>query len=81
MYSSSCADALAAASAGTALYALALPDGHCGLGVGRGCAHALLDLAGHGQEGLLDVGCALGRSLEEGNAEAVCKFLHHAISM
>ena len=50
---------LAAASARSALHALALADGHRRLVVdGRG-AHALLDLAGHGQEGLLDVGGAL----------------------
>ena len=38
-------------------------------------AHALLDLAGHGQEGLLDVAGVLGRRLEEGDAEAVGEFL------
>src|SRR5690242_15823471 len=66
---------LAAAATGAALDALALPDGDCGLGVGGCGTHALLDLAGHGQEGLLDVGGALCRRLEEGNAEAVCEFL------
>lgn len=46
------------------------------LGVGRGLrAHALLDLAGHGKEGLLDVGGVLGRGLEEGNAQAVGELL------
>lgn len=39
---------LAAAAAGSALYALALADGHCWLVVDGGGAHALLDLASHG---------------------------------
>lgn len=44
--------------------------------VGRdAAAHALLDLAGHRQEGLLDVASVLGRCLEEGDAEAVGEFL------
>lgn len=38
-------------------------------------AHALLDLACHGQECLLDILCILGRCLEEWDAEAVCEFL------
>jgi len=38
-------------------------------------AHALLDLPGHRQEGLLDVGCVLGGSFEEGDTEAVREFL------
>lgn len=54
---------LAAAAAGAALHALALSDGHCGLIVDGCGAHALLDLAGHGQESLLDVGGALRRRL------------------
>jgi hypothetical protein len=41
----------------------------------RRAAHALLDLARHRQERLLDVGCVLGRRLEEGDAEAVCELL------
>jgi len=48
---------------------------HGGLVVDGRVAHALLDLAGHGQEGLLDVAGVLGRGLEEGDAEAVCEFL------
>jgi hypothetical protein len=49
---------------------------HVRLGVVRCCAaHALLDLAGHGQEGLLDVAGVLGRRLEEGDAQAVGEFL------
>ncbi len=35
----------------------------------------ILDLLGHGQESLFDVGSVLGRSLEEGNAELVGEFL------
>ena len=66
---------LAAAAAGAALDALALPDGDCGLGVGGCGSHALLDLAGHGQESLLDVGGALCGGLEEWDAKAVCEFL------
>jgi hypothetical protein len=45
---------------------------------GRG-AHALLDLAGHGQEGLLDIAGILGRCLEEGDSEAVRELLRHSI--
>ena len=66
---------LAAAAARSALYTLALADGDCGLRVGGCGTHALLDLAGHGKESLLDVGGALCGGLEEGNAEAVCEFL------
>ena len=40
-----------------------------GLVVDGGVAHTFLDLAGHGQESLLDVGCVLGRGLEEWDAE------------
>lgn len=54
--------------AGADLDAALLVVGGCG-------AHALLDLARHGEERLLDVARVLGRSLEEGNAEAVGKFL------
>ena len=43
-------------------------------------AHALLDLAGHGQEGLLDVASVLGRGLEEGNAEGIGEFLTRSAS-
>jgi hypothetical protein len=35
----------------------------------------VLDLLGHGQEGLFDIGCVLGRGLEEGDAELVRKGL------
>ena len=57
------------------MHTLALADGDCGLGV-CGCgSHALLDLAGHGKESLLDVGGALRRGLEEWDTEAVGEFL------
>lgn len=54
---------LAAALVGGGADALALADLHAGLGVvGRRGAHALLDLAGHGEEGLLNVaGVLCGR--------------------
>lgn len=35
---------------------------------GDGAAHALLDLAGHGKESLLDIAGVLGGGLEEGDA-------------
>jgi hypothetical protein len=62
-------------SAGSTLHALSCSDRDCWLGVGGCGSHALLDLAGHGQERLLDVGGALCGSLEEGDAEAVRKLL------
>lgn len=46
-----------------------------GLVVDRGVAHTLLDLTGHGQESLLDVGGVLCRSLQEWNAERISKLL------
>ena len=56
--------------------ALALANLHAGLGVvSRRGTHALLDLAGHGQESLLDVAGVLRRGLEEGDAEAVGELL------
>jgi hypothetical protein len=66
---------LAAAAAGSALYTVSLPDRDSWLGVGGCGAHTLLDLAGHGEESLLNVGRALRGGLEEGNAEAVCELL------
>jgi len=66
---------LAATATGAVLYALTLPNRDCRLGV-RGCgSHALLDLAGHGEESLFDVGSALRGGLKEGDAKAVCEFL------
>lgn len=67
---------LAAAVVRVVADALALADLYAGLGVVGGCgAHALLDLAGHGEESLLDVAGVLGRGLEEGDSEGVGKFL------
>ena len=43
--------------------------------VGRRGTHPLLDLAGHGQEGLLDVACILRRGLKERDSQAVGEFL------
>jgi hypothetical protein len=68
-------NALAAATTGSALYALALSDRDGWLSVGGCGSHTLLDLAGHGQESLLDVGGALRGGLEEWDAEAVCELL------
>jgi hypothetical protein len=68
-------NSLAAATARSALHALTLSDWNCWLSVGGCGSHALLDLAGHGQESLLYIGGTLCRGLEERNAEAVCEFL------
>jgi hypothetical protein len=69
------ARSLTAATGAAALDSATLTNLDGRLVVDGGVAHAFLDLAGHGQEGLLDVGCVLGRCLEEGNAEAVREFL------
>lgn len=62
-------DPLAAAAVVVVTNALALADLHAGLGVVRcGGTHALFDLAGHGEEGLLNVAGVLGRGLEERDA-------------
>jgi hypothetical protein len=67
---------LAAAVVGRRANALALTDLHARLGVvGCGSTHALLDLAGHGQESLLDIAGVLGGSLEEWDSEAVGELL------
>lgn len=66
---------LAAATGAAGLHTLALADLHGGLVVDSGVAHALLDLASHGEESLLDVAGVLGGCLEEGDAEAVCELL------
>ena len=72
---------LAAAVVGRRADALALADLHARLGVvGSRRAHPLLDLAGHGEESLLNVARVLGRGLQEGNAQAVGKFLYMAVS-
>lgn len=52
-----------------------------GLVVGRRRTHALLDLASHGQESLLDVAGVLGRGLEEWDAQAVGEFLQRDVSI
>lgn len=53
---------------------------HTGLGVRRRLrALALLDLSGHGQESLLNVGGVLGRGLEEGDSQAVGKLLRRLL--
>ena len=66
---------LTAATGAAGLHALALADLHGGLVVDGGVAHALLDLAGHGEESLLDVAGVLGGSLEERDSQAVGEFL------
>lgn len=66
---------LAAAACGSRLDALALTNLHSGLVVDSGRSHALLNLSGHRQECLLDVGCVLGRGLKERNSKAVGKLL------
>jgi hypothetical protein len=74
------ARSLTAATGAAALDGATLTDLDGRLVVDGGVSHALLDLAGHGQEGLLNVGCILGRCLEEGNAEAVSEFLVESVS-
>lgn len=67
---------LATAAVGRVADTLALANLDAGFRVvGSGGAHALLDLASHGKESLLDIASVLGRSLEEGNAQAVGEFL------
>lgn len=71
---------LAAAAAGRRRDAVAGTNLDTGLGVGRGLGtHALLDLAGHGQESLLDVRGVLGRGLKEGDSQAVGELLHKLV--
>lgn len=67
---------LTAATRGSGLDSLSARDLNGWLVVGGGRAHALLDLAGHGQESLLDVGGVLGGGLEEWDAEVVGEVLH-----
>jgi len=45
----------------------------------RGSPHSILDLFGHCQERLLNVGSVLRRSLEEGDAQLIGKFLRNAV--
>lgn len=58
---------------------MALADLDGRLVVDRCVTHALLDLACHGEEGLLDVARVLGRGFEEWDAEAVCELLYDEI--
>jgi hypothetical protein len=57
------------------LHALSATDLYRGLVVCGRCAHPLFDLAGHGQEGLLNIAGVLGRGLKEWDAKAISKFL------
>lgn len=67
---------LAAGAAGGRADALAGANLDAGFRVARRRgAHALLDLARHGEERLLDIAGVLRRGLEEGDAEAVGEFL------
>lgn len=69
-------DRLAAAVVVVVADALALADLHARLGVVSRCGtHALLDLAGHSQESLLDVAGVLRGGLKEGDSEAVSELL------
>lgn len=70
---------LTAAASGPGLDALALADLDGGLVVDGRSAHSLLDLSGHGQESLLDVGSALGGGLKEGDSKAVGEFLGDSV--
>lgn len=69
---------LAASSAGLGRQLLARSDldvlaGTWGINIGS--PHTVLDLLGHGQESLLNVGGALSRCLQEGDWELVSEFL------
>jgi hypothetical protein len=66
---------LTTAASGSRLNTLALTNLDGGFVVDSSGAHALLDLSSHGQEGLLDVACVLGRCLEEGDSDTVGEFL------
>ena len=71
---------LTASACGAGLNALAAADLHGWLVVGGGRAHALLDLAGHGEESLLDVRGVLSGGLEEWNAEVIGQVLRYKVS-
>lgn len=66
---------LTASTRSSCLYALTLTDLNRGFVVDRRSAHSLLDLSGHGQEGLLDIRRILGGRLQEGNPQAIGKLL------
>jgi hypothetical protein len=70
-----CRRDLAASTSRARLHALTLSNLDSGFVVNSSCAHALLDLSSHGQEGLFDVGGVLGGCLEERDSEAVGEFL------
>jgi hypothetical protein len=53
-----------------------LTDLDCRFVVDGGCSHTLLDLSGHGEKSLFDVGGVLRRGFEERNADAVCELLY-----
>jgi hypothetical protein len=64
-----------AASTGLGTHSLARQV-HAGAGATRRLGFvSLLDLRGHGHEGLLDVGGALGGGLDERNAQGVSELL------
>jgi hypothetical protein len=48
--------------------------------LGGRAAHSLLDLAGHGQEGLLNIGSVLGRGLKEWDTKRVGELLRQPMS-
>lgn len=73
---------LTAAAVGRVTDTLALANVHAGFRVvGSRGAHALLDLASHGQESLLNVAGVLGGSLEEWDAQAVSEFLERGCQL
>lgn len=67
---------LTAATRGAGLDSLSARDLDGWLVIGGGRAHALLDLAGHGQESLLDVGGVLGGGLKEWDTEVISEVLN-----
>ena len=66
---------LAAATGRSRLHSLALSDINSGLVVDGGGSHAFLDLAGHGQKGLFDIGGVLCGGLKERDSKAIGEFL------
>ena len=66
---------LAAATGRSRLHSLTLPDINSGLVVDGGGSHAFLDLAGHGQKGLFDIGGVFCGRLEERDSKAISEFL------
>merc|ERR1712093_107168 len=70
---------LTAATGRSWLHTLTLSNLYRRLVVCCGSTHSLLDLAGHSQESLLNIGCVLSRRLEEWNAKAVSEFLCNCV--